>query len=192
MALPSAPNPSDGVLKDLGLDAGTLFFVDLGPDGSACQIRSMPVAGGDSTLLYEGRSKGGDCEALRFSAQGGHLFWMDTSAAPLSSTLRTMPTTGGTATPLLTDIVLWAGNFVSDEENVYFGAELADGRSGVLGVPIAGGDANVLYRDEAEQGRVRWGAHLLHRRPGGGAGGGGFGAEVGATHDLSCHACFRA
>lgn len=150
----SAPSeyPTDDVLMGLGLDGGMLFVVDLGPEGAACQLRSMPVTGGAPTLLYDGRlSSEGRCELMHFSAQRGRVFWMDTSSGE-GLTLKTIPASGGTAVSLLSGIATWGGNFASDEQNVYFGAELDDGRSGVIRVTSTGGEPTILY--STEQGLV--------------------------------------
>jgi hypothetical protein len=143
-----AAYPGFGALAGLGLDQDALFVVDLGADGSRCQLRRQDTAGGDSTLVREISLVDEVCPVADLAAQAGNLFWKDGSLGADAVSIKTMPESGGDVVTLASGVSNWAGSFVADEANAYFGATLSDGRSGVIEVPVAGGEPTLFYAGE--------------------------------------------
>jgi hypothetical protein len=155
----AVPYASLGPIGGFALDAGKLYFAAHGQDGWQCEVRSMPVTGGDSTLLYQGGLSAGDiprCEADDLVAQAGRLFWAEGSPTEGPMTLKTLH--GAAASPpvsLLTAERLLPSGVASDGTNVYLGVRLSDASSVVVAQPVDGGASRVLFRGRGGASPVR-------------------------------------
>jgi len=165
-----APVAYDGLQapQTFSLDRGTLFV----SEESICRVKSVPVAGGEPTVLYEGTiatpfddGVTPSCETQEVSAIAGNLIWQDLSEDWDATELKTMPEAGGTVRTLdgrYGD----ASGLVGDAANIYLSV-VRDGHGHSLyKVPLDGGKAELLFQglppSARQLGRIAVDAHHVY------------------------------
>jgi uncharacterized protein DUF5050 len=110
-------SPFDQQLGAIAVSADTLYWGTL-PSSSPGEIRSMPLAGGPSTLLAQNVIVG------ELFLDGSTLYYV-TNDRRGGYSLFSVPTTGGTSRMVATGSEIWY--LTSDASSIYFGQKTATG-----------------------------------------------------------------